>query len=62
MKEKIFVIKGLVRGRKYNFIYTESGTILASYDGFKLEDELNRLRGMYPSNIYKIVEAEIKDI
>ena len=60
--QKSFAIKGLVRGRSYNFIYDEQGFARISYDGFKLEDELFKLRGQFPNNIYEIVEVEIREI
>ena len=54
-KQQVFAIKGLVRGRSWNFICDEKGFYYISYDGFHLEDTMYRLRGMFPKNKYKIV-------
>ena len=60
-KEKAFAIMGLVKGRSWNFICGENALYYISYDGFKLENHLFRLRGQYPKNKYKIVEVEIAE-
>lgn len=57
--EKVFAIVGLVRGRSWNFICSEQGMYLISYDGFLLETKLNELRGEFQNNKYKIVECKL---
>ena len=56
-KDKAFAIQGLVKGRTWNIIYDEQARAYISYDGFKLENDLYKLRGMFPNNLYEIVEV-----
>ena len=58
-KDKAFAIQGLVKGRTWNIIYDEQARAYISYDGFKLENDLYKLRGIFPNNLYEIVEVII---
>ena len=45
--------------KKWEIVSRDSSYYNISFDGFCLEDEMNRLKGMYPLNKYKIIEVRI---
>lgn len=62
-KERKFgamAIAGLVRGRSWQIICGEDSYYYVSYDGFRIEQKMNELRGMFPECKFKIVEIEMR--
>lgn len=56
---RAFAITCLNKQKEWEITCREGLYYNISFDGFYLEEEMNKLRGMYPLNKYKIIEVRL---
>ena len=56
---KAFAVACLNKQKEWEITCKDYFRYNISFDGFYLEDEMNKLKGMYPFNKYKIIEVRL---